>query len=248
MERNIKLTVAYDGTDYHGFQHQNRPDRPTIQSKLEEAIAVITKTDHRIHGSGRTDAGVHALGQVVSFKTDATIPTDRFVPALNSVLPKDIVVVKAEEVPMDFHARFSAKRKTYRYWLDTGPVPNVLIRRYAYFVSALPEMEKLVQAAQRLVGEHDFASFQASGSSVKTTVRHVYRLDVRPEGQNLVSIEAEANGFLYNMVRIIVGTLLEVGRGKLEPADIDNILQARDRTVAGPTAPPHGLCLLRVDY
>lgn len=247
-KRNIKLTVAYDGTDYYGFQHQNDPNLPTIQSCLEEAIALITKTPHRINGSGRTDAGVHALGQVVNFYTDATIPTDRFVPALNSVLPRDIVVVDAEEVPLEFHARFSAKRKTYRYWIDTGRVPHVLRRRYSHFVSTPLDLERIKEAAQRLVGEHDFASFQASGSSVKTTVRRIYRLDVTASDEGLITIEAEANGFLYNMVRIIVGTLLEVGRGKLQPEDIDTILAAKDRRAAGPTAPPQGLCLMRVEY
>ncbi len=248
MERNVKLTVAYDGTDYHGFQHQGRSDRPTIQSKLEEAIATITKSPHRIHGSGRTDAGVHALGQVVSFTTSATIPTERFVPALNSVLPQDIVVCQAEEVAVDFHARFSAKKKTYRYYLDVGPVPNVLTRRYAHFASGVLDLEKLALGAQSLVGEHDFASFQASGSSVKTTVRRLYRVDVGSLVDGLVTIEVEGNGFLYNMVRIIVGTLLQVGKGRLQPADVERILLAKDRGCAGPTAPAHGLCLLRVDY
>lgn len=247
-ERNVKLTVAYDGTDYYGFQDQNDPSLPTIQSRLEQAIAVVTKVSHRINGSGRTDAGVHALGQVVNFRTTASIPTDRFVPALNSVLPRDIVVTEAEEVPLDFHARFSAKRKTYRYWIETGKVPNVLRRRYSHFVSVPLNLDRLKQAAQRLVGEHDFASFQASGSNVKTTVRRIYRLDVTSNPDGLIEIEVEANGFLYNMVRIIVGTLIEVGRGKLAPEEIDDILAARDRNAAGPTAPPQGLCLLRVDY
>jgi tRNA pseudouridine38-40 synthase len=215
---------------------------------LEQAIAVVTKVSHRINGSGRTDAGVHALGQVVNFRTTASIPTDRFVPALNSVLPRDIVVTEAEEVPLDFHARFSAKRKTYRYWIETGKVPNVLRRRYSHFVSVPLNLDRLKQAAQRLVGEHDFASFQASGSNVKTTVRRIYRLDVTSNPDGLIEIEVEANGFLYNMVRIIVGTLIEVGRGKLAPEEIDDILAARDRNAAGPTAPPQGLCLLRVDY
>lgn len=247
-ERNVKLTVAYDGTNYYGFQDQSDPSLPTIQSRLEEAIALVTKTPHKINGAGRTDAGVHALGQVVNFRTSASIPTERFVPALNSVLPWDIVVVDAEEVPWDFHARYSAKRKTYRYWIDTGKVPHVLRRRYSYFVSTPLCLGRLREAAKRLVGEHDFASFQASGSSTKTTVRQIFRLDVSASDDGLITLEVEANGFLYNMVRIIVGTLIEVGRGKLSPSDMDAILAARDRKAAGPTAPPQGLCLVRVDY
>ena len=145
-------------------------------------------------------------------------------------------------------ARFSARKKTYRYCLDIGPVPNVLTRRYAHFVSRKLNLEKLALAAERLVGEHDFAAFQATGSSVKTTVRHLYRLDVSQQPNGLIAIEAEGNGFLYHMVRIIVGTLLEVGQGRLEVEDIDEILRRRDRSLAGPTAPAKGLCLVRVDY
>lgn len=247
QERNIRLLLEYDGTAYHGFQDQADPSLPTIQSTLEAAIAQICHEKVRIQAAGRTDAGVHALGQVVNFHTRASIPTDRFVPALNSVLPDDILVKRAEAVSPSFHARFDATAKTYRYTVDNRPLPSVFTRRYAYHVSQPLDVESMEKAAAYLVGTMDFASFQTSGSSARTSVRTVYSLEVEA-CEGIITFQVRANGFLYNMVRNIVGTLLEVGKGKLEAEAIPAIVAAADRKYAGPTAPAHGLCLVSVEY
>lgn len=244
--RNIKLVVEYDGTGYCGFQRQK--NLPTIQAELEIAIETITKTYSHVTASGRTDAGVHALGQVVNFRTHARIPVDKFVPALNSVLPKDIRVRSAEEVPWRFHARYDACWKTYAYSIDTRPVPSVFIRNFAYHLSVPLNLEEMKTAAESLVGVHDFSSFASSGGSVKTFTRNVRRLEITTRDDPILRILIEADGFLYNMARTIVGTLLEVGQGKIRATDVSRIRDARDRRLAGPRAPACGLCLIKVDY
>lgn len=242
--KNIKLTLSYDGTNYHGFQIQQ--NAVTIQAKLESALQTIFGEPIRITAAGRTDTGVHALGQVVNFQVDTRIPLERLPHAINANLPADIVVTAAEIVPRKFHARYSAQSKVYRYTIDCAQFARVLTRHYAYHVRYPLDVTAMQQAAATLEGKHDFCSFMASGSAVKTTARHLRHLDVAEQEQYLI-ITAEADGFLYNMVRIIVGTLLEVGRGKRAP-DLSAVITARDRTAAGWTAPAHGLVMLEVKY
>lgn len=248
MSRRIKLTLAYDGTNYNGWQVQARPQGvKTIQGILEEKLKLLTKEEIKVVAAGRTDAGVHALGQVVHFDTNSTIPTERFPQALLSVLPWDIVPLAAEEVDENFHARYSARWKTYRYTIDTGPMPHVFWRRFAYHCPHPLDRKAMARATEYLLGEHDFRSFCASGSSAKNFVRTIAACRWKEEGQ-LLMLEITGNGFLYNMVRIIMGTLLEIGKGKLKPEAMGEIIAARDRKAAGPTAPAHGLCLLKVEY
>lgn len=247
--RNIKLTIAYDGTNYHGFQEQRGTGLVTVQEVLEKCLSRLVGREVRVIGAGRTDAGVHARGQVVNFDACGwNIPTERIVLALNGMLPRDIAALKAEEVGPEFHARYSALAKIYRYTIYNSRIPSPFWRLYSHFVPRPLDVQAMARAAQRLVGTHDFASFQAAGSPVKHTVRTLFSADVCREGKELVHLTFRGDGFLYNMVRIMVGTLIEVGLGKRDPDDIPAILAARDRTRAGPTAPPEGLCLERVEY
>lgn len=243
--RNVKCTVAYDGTGFSGYQRQG--SLRTVQAELEAAAAVILKEDVRITASGRTDAGVHARGQVINFHTGCAIPAARLPYALNSVLPRDIACLGAEEAAADFHARIRAKRKTYCYRLYRAPFPSPFYRHYALHVPEILDMAAVQAAAEQLIGRHDFTSFRASGSAVKSNVRTVFAAGITVKGE-MADFRITADGFLYNMVRIIVGTLLEVGRGKLRPRDVAAIISARRREVAGPTAPPQGLYLERVEY
>ncbi len=244
-ERNIRLVVQYDGTEYAGFQIQ--PNRPTIQGALEEALRKVSQEEVRVIGSGRTDAGVHAMGQVVNFRTKASIPVEKVPIALNSVLPKDITVSAADEVPPEFHARYAATGKVYRYRILNREVPSPFLCRYTWHVRSWLSTQRMRRAGKALLGEHDFSSFCAAGDEAETHVRELRRCDIMRRGET-IDITLEANGFLYMMVRNIVGTLVEVGRGHLEPEGTTEILAARDRSQAGPTAPPQGLLLLRVDY
>ncbi|MCL5045925.1 MAG: tRNA pseudouridine(38-40) synthase TruA [Actinobacteria bacterium] len=243
--RNIRLLVQYDGTNYHGFQVQL--GHQTIQSKLEEALETVTGARPRVTGSGRTDAGVHALGQVVNFRTEGTIPTDRIPFALNAVLPPDIIVKEAAEVPPDFHARFSARSKVYRYTIYNDVFPTPFWRLYSYHWREPVNVAAMRQAAAHLIGRHDFAAFKATGSSAKTTVRTVLSFEITVDGP-LIHLTVEADGFLYNMVRIMAGTLLDVGVGKIRPSNLPHVIESRNRDAAGRTLPPHGLCLMRVNY
>lgn len=250
--RNIKLVLQYDGTGYAGFQIQ--PNGITVQQVLEEAIGSLTGGPVRLVGmAGRTDAGVHARGQVVNFRTASRIPLERWPMALNTKLPEDVVVVEAEAVPPDWHARFAASGKLYRYTIDNGPFPLPTERLYAYHWPGPLDLEAMAGAAAILTGRHDFAAFRSTGGAAKTSVRHLRRLDVAVQprtdgrGQRL-EIWAEADGFLYNMVRILAGTLLEVGNGRRTLADVEAALQTGQRTRAGRTLPPHGLCLEQVFY
>lgn len=240
-----KMTVAYDGTNYQGWQIQ--PDADTLQGRLERALSLMSKTEIPVTGAGRTDAGVHALAQVAHFRLPRGIPEAGMVRGLNTLLPGDIRVRDVREAEEGFHARFSACRKTYRYHLDPAPVALPFRCRFAIHHPYPLDREALEKAARTLVGEHDFAALRASSCSAKTTVRNVTTSHWFEEGGELV-YEVEASGFLHHMVRNIVGTLLEVGRGKMRPDVFRELIESRDRTRAGPTAPPKGLCLVRVDY
>lgn len=251
LTRTIKLTLRYDGTAYGGFAPQ--PNAVTISALLREAIRRATGEVPRLAVAGRTDAGVHARGQVVSFSTASRIPADRFPHALNAHLPHDVVAVAAEEVPPAFHARYDAVSKVYSYTIDNSPFPDPLLRRYAWFVPQPLDLGAMRAAAALLVGRHDFAAFRSTGGAAKTSVRTLHRLEVAevpgaPVVGRLLRIEAEADGFLYNMVRILAGTLVEVGLGRRSLDDVRAALATGDRTRAGRTAPPHGLCLEAVRY
>lgn len=243
--RNIRLTLAYDGTEFAGFQVQ--PGRRTVQGELAAALAKILGEDVKLAGAGRTDAGVHARAQVVSFTTGARIPTDRLPAALNSCLPADICVWKAEEVAAGFHARYSACRKVYRYLICQAPQASPFLRRYSWHLPRPLDVPGMRAAAAELTGRHDFSSFAAAGGAARSHVRTLERLVLAQE-EDLILVEAAADGFLYKMVRNLVGTLVEVGRGALTPPEVRRILEAGDRTRAGPTAPPQGLVLWQVHY
>jgi tRNA pseudouridine38-40 synthase len=241
----MRMVVQYDGTDYSGWQRQ--ANGPTVQQTLEEALAEMTGATPGVRGAGRTDAGVHALGQVAHFDTEANIPARGFRLGLNSILPRTIAVVSVEEAAPDFDSRFAAKRKLYRYQVWNAETRQPLLDRYAWHMIRPLDVARMREAAAVLVGRHDFASFRAADCERKTTVRNLYRVGILEEGP-LVSIEVEGDGFLKNMVRILAGTLLYVGHGKLDAHDVAHLLVAPDRTAAGPTAPAKGLTLVRVDY
>lgn len=242
---NVKILLEYEGTAYSGWQRQK--NAISIQEVLENAIKSITGEAVNVIGSGRTDAGVHALGQVANFKTQTKIPIEKLPYAINSKLPEDIVVKHAEIVPEDFHARFWAKAKIYTYTIYNDKFPSPLLRKYSYFFPKPLDVKAMEKAAQMLIGIHDFKAFMASGSQVKSTVRHIHRLEVLRSG-DVVKLVFEANGFLYNMVRIIAGTLLDVGTGKKDAAETLSIIKSKDRTQAGKTLAPQGLCLVKVIY
>jgi tRNA pseudouridine38-40 synthase len=247
--RSLKLTLAYDGTDFSGWQVQ--PGRRTVQGTLEQALRRITGQPVRVVASGRTDAGVHALGQVVSCAIDTRLDREQLLRALNANLPPDLRMLRVESVPDRFHAIGDAVRKRYRYVIQDGPIADLFRRRYCWFLPGRLDHQAMHRAAQPLVGRHDYASFQASGAERATTVRTVFELAVArtdPPGHDLVVVEIEADGFLYNMVRNIVGTLVDVGRGARAETWPAQVLAARDRRQAGRTAPARGLFLLRVDY
>ncbi|WP_442602749.1 tRNA pseudouridine(38-40) synthase TruA [Paenibacillus sp. KN14-4R] len=253
--RNLRFVVAYDGTKYSGFQTQ--PDALTIQDELEGAIMNLTGEKVKIIASGRTDAGVHAKGQVFNFMTISQIPVERWCLALNTRLPRDIVTRHAQEVPLEFHSRHAAKLKTYSYTIRTGRFPDVFSRQYQLHHPARLDAEAMREGLEHLRGEHDFTSFCSVRSTKQSHVRTLYdvRLEVLEEEYDLgynspsvIRIVMTGNGFLYNMVRIIVGTLLQIGTGKRSSGDMARILAAKDRSKAGPTAEAHGLMLLNVQY
>lgn len=246
--RNIKLTVAYDGTNYHGFQEQRGTGLSTVQESLENILSSLADCRVQVIGAGRTDAGVHARGQVVNFDAQNwPIPVERIPLAMNGHLPGDIVVSAAEEVADDFHARFSAVAKTYQYIVWNGRISSPFHRLYSYFLPVPLDVEAMSNASTHLLGRHDFKCFQAAGSTVKNTVRRLWQADVIGEG-SLVKFIFTGNGFLYNMVRIMVGTLVQVGLGKTKPEMVKEVLESRDRVKAGPTMPPQGLFLEQVKY
>ena len=243
--RNIKLTISYDGVNYSGWQ--NQPGKNTIQGKLQQALGDLTGTFIKINGASRTDAGVSSLGQVANFFIDSPIPTENFVNALNHRLPKDIVVIEAVEVAKDYDASSSAKSKLYRYTVFTGRKRNVLKTRNCWHRPAELDTEAMAEAAKMLLGNKDFKSFASTADKRKNSIRTVMQCEVKQE-DDWIYIDIEADRFLYNMVRNIVGTLVEVGRGNWNPEKINEILDAKDRTAAGPIAPAAGLCLMWIKY
>ncbi|RIX47857.1 tRNA pseudouridine(38-40) synthase TruA [Paenibacillus nanensis] len=243
--RNICMKVSYDGSGFNGFQSQ--PKGRTVQDEIEKAIKHLTGEPIVIIGSGRTDAGVHAMGQVFNFHTASTIPTERWAIALNTRLPKDIVIRDAWDVPDAFHSRRSAKRKTYRYSIDIGKFPDVFARAYRFHHPTKLNIEAMAEGLSYLIGTHDFTSYTSIHSTKPHHIRTVYEAYFEKEGQ-AVHMYITGNGFLYNMVRVIMGTLLWVGQGKLKPEDMKLILEGKSRSLAGPTAMPHGLTLVDVEY
>jgi len=248
--RNIKLTIEYEGTNYAGWQIQPRAQnakRKTIQETIEKTLRKILQEKIKIIGSGRTDAGVHALGQVANFKTNSGIALDKLQKAMNALLPDDIAVAKIEEAHPDFHSRFQAKSKFYRYTILNKKYPAVFLRSQAYFYPCPLDVNLMRNEAKCLLSEHDFSSFQARDKKEHNSIRKIKQINIK-NTRGLISIDIEASGFLYNMARNIVGTLIEIGRGRLPKGSMKNILLSRDRTKAGPTAPARGLCLIKVDY
>ena len=243
--RRIRLRVAYDGTNYSGWQIQ--PVAVTIEKVLDEAIYELTGENIHVIGASRTDAGVHAMGNVAVFDTNSTIPADRFSYALNRYLPDDVIIQKSDEVAADFHPRHCDTKKTYCYRILNTQLGIPQKRNYTWNVAGNIDIEKMKTAAQYLIGEHDFKSFCCVRTDAESTVRTVYSLDVNKE-EDEIHITISGNGFLYNMVRIIAGTLIQVGKGKYEPEYIRQMLGACDRTQAGQTAPPQGLTLMKIEY
>ncbi|MDA1478123.1 tRNA pseudouridine(38-40) synthase TruA [Bacillus changyiensis] len=243
----IKCTISYDGHLFFGYQVQ--PGKRTVQDELEKALKTLHKTQERIPvvASGRTDSGVHAIGQTIHFDSPLLIPEEKWPYALNALLPDDIVVNKAEVVDEQFHARFSVKKKEYRYLIDRSRHPDVFKRFYAYHVPYQLDFEKMKEASQYLVGTYDFTSFCTAKTEVQDKVRTVHELDWSETADGL-QMRIVGGGFLYNMVRIITGTILEVGTGAISPEAIEKIIQAKNRDAAGRTAPAHGLYLWNVIY
>lgn len=242
---HYKMTLAYDGTAYHGFQIQE--NALTIQHYLERALATLYGSNIRVEAAGRTDAGVHARGQVVNFCAPPNVPDLQLPPALNGLLPGDILVIGAEQVEEGFSARRDAQAKIYSYTIDRGPFPDVLRRRYAWHIDRPLDLQAMQKGAANLAGKHDFRAFQAAGSRVRTTVRTLFSIKLATEGQ-FINLRFAGDGFLYKMVRNITGTLVEVGLGRMSGQDITRILLAGNRKQAGATAPARGLCLEKVIY
>ena len=244
--RNIKLVIEYDGKDFNGWQKQ--PNKLNIQGEIERAIMDITKEDNiDLTASGRTDAGVHALGQVANFKTNSKMPVEKFPIALNTKLKKSIVIKSAEEVPERFHSRYNCKQKTYRYVINNSEHGSAIYRNLECHIPQKLNIDEMKNAVKFFEGEHDFKGFKASGTSSKNSVRKIFKTSITTEGDRIF-IELTGSGFLYNMVRIISGTLVDVGLGKIKSEDIPEIILSGDRTRAGKTLPPQGLYLVRVEY
>lgn len=245
--RNICLKIAYDGTTYHGFQRQPEFHGPTIQGTIEKVWLKLVEEDVSLTTAGRTDTGVHAAGQVVNFHTQARIPTDKIPKAFNSLLPRDIRILEAQEVAKEFNARFSARWKRYDYLIDNHAVANVFSRLYSHHEPVLLDWQKMQEAAGYLEGRHNFKAFSAVGGSSKTFERNLYVCRVKEEDKK-IKVTCIGDGFLYNMVRIIAGTLIYVGKDRIQPEEISTILTSQDRTLGGPTAPPQGLTMTYVHY
>ncbi len=244
--RNIKLTIEYDGKEFGGWQKQ--PNKLNIQGTIERAIEEITGEQIELNASGRTDSGVHSLGQVANFKTNSSIPIEKIPIAINTKLKKSIRIIKAEEVEERFHSRLSCKKKTYRYIINNNETASAIYRNLEYHIPQKLDIEKMKQAIKYFEGEHDFKAFKASGTSSKSSVRTIFKADIYQQKDNRLWIELTGNGFLYNMVRIIVGTLVDVGLGKIKPEEISRIISEGKRENAGKTVPPNGLYLLKVEY
>jgi tRNA pseudouridine38-40 synthase len=241
----VVLGIEYDGTDFYGWQMQK--DGRSVQSCLDEALSAVADTPIRVTGAGRTDTGVHATGQVAHFDTEVERPDRAWTLGVNTALPPDIVVRWVRRAPPDFHARYSARRRSYQFCIFNGPIRSALLRHRTWWVRRPLDADAMHAAAQALVGEHDFSAFRASQCQAHSAVRSLERLTVRRDGP-LIRIDVTANAFLHHMVRNIAGTLAMVGRGEAGPGWVESVLAGRDRRKAGMTAPPSGLCLTRVDY
>ena len=244
--RNIKLIIEYDGKEFNGWQKQ--PNKLNIQGEIEKAIERVTGETVDLTASGRTDSGVHAIGQVANFKTNSTIPVEKIPIALNANLKKAIVIKSAEEVDERFHSRLNCKKKTYRYIINNSKYGTAIYRNLETHIPMKLDISKMQEAVKYFEGEHDFKAFKASGTSNKSSVRIIYKAEVIEAENERIYIELTGNGFLYNMVRIISGTLVDVGLGKLEPKEIETIIHDKKRENAGKTLPPQGLYLVKVEY
>lgn len=244
--RNIRLTLEYDGKEFNGWQKQ--PNKLNIQGTIEKAIERITGEKIDLMASGRTDRGVHALGQVANFKTNSKLPIEKFPIAINSNMKSSIRIKDAEEVDERFHSRLSCKRKTYRYVINNSKYGSSIYRNLETHIPVKLNIDKMKEAVKYFEGEHDFKAFRASGTSSKSSVRTIYKAEIIERPDERIWIELTGNGFLYNMVRIISGTLVDVGLGKIEPEEIKNIIESKDRQKAGKTLAPQGLFLVNVEY
>ncbi|MFO7559218.1 MAG: tRNA pseudouridine(38-40) synthase TruA [Desulfobacterales bacterium] len=246
MEKNFLLTLEYDGSKYHGWQKQKN-DR-TIQEEVEDAISTMTKQKITLIGSGRTDAGVHALNQTANFHCRTNLLPQIFVKGLNSLLPEDIIVKKCVEADIGFNARYDATNKTYRYTIRNRALPAAIGRQYEWFIRRKLDLDAMKKACSHIEGKHDFKAFEGTGSPRSHTVRNVYKACFQETGEGCMLFQIQADGFLRYMVRNLVGTLVEVGHGRISSEAVREILLSKDRANAGATAPPHGLCLVSVDY
>ena len=245
--KKMLLTVAYDGTQYCGWQKQKDENIKTVQRALEDGLEQLFGKKIECVGASRTDRGVHALGQRVMIDVETTIPAEKIHLAAKSFLPEDIVIVKGEFVPDDFHVRYDVINKTYEYKILNAKVKNPLLRNFTQFVYEPLNLENMKIAADFFIGEHDFKAFCSAQTEVKSTVRQIFSTNVE-KNDDIITISVNGNGFLYNMVRIIAGTLIEVGRGKINPYDIPSIIEEKQRSKAGFTAEPQGLCLMCINY
>jgi tRNA pseudouridine38-40 synthase len=246
MQKNFKLTIEYDGTDYHGWQRQAN-DR-TIQGEIENALMTMTGNKITLIGAGRTDAGVHAFGQVANFLCRTALEPHVFQKGLNSLLPKDIVITRCTQVSVKFHARYDVKSKSYHYRILNRELPAAIFRRYAWHIRKRLNLDAMSGSLCYIIGTHDFKAFEGTGSPRANTVRSVMHADLEKRNDGYLVFKIQGNGFLRFMVRNIVGTLVDVGLGKIMPRDINRILVSKDRNLAGITAPAHGLFLMNVNY
>ncbi len=246
MPKNIRLNISYDGTRYYGWEHQPNTDM-TIQGKIEKVVSRMVDKETEVLGAGRTDAGVHAIGMVAHFRADTDLSESEIKHYINSYLPDDICIEKVAFAGERFHSRYNATGKTYRYTCYVGDEKPIFDRKYVYTLDKCPDIEKMKAAAVYLKGEHDFASFCSNPRMKKSTVRCVDRIDIEKTG-DYIRLTYHGTGFLQHMVRILTGTLLEVGFGKRKPEEMQTLLEKRDRRLAGETAPAQGLCLISVDY
>lgn len=244
--RNIKLIIEYDGKDFNGWQKQK--DKLNIQGTIEKAIEQITREEIELMASGRTDRGVHAIGQVANFKTNSKIPIEKFPIAINTNLKKSIIIKSAEEVDERFHSRLNCKKKTYRYVINNSEYGTAIYRNLETHIPKKLNIKKMQEAIKYFEGEHDFKAFRASGTSSKSSIRTIYKAEVMQMPDNKIWIQLTGNGFLYNMVRIIAGTIVDVGLEKILPEDIEKIIKSKNREEAGKTLPPQGLYLVSVKY
>ncbi|MFH1853720.1 MAG: tRNA pseudouridine(38-40) synthase TruA [Candidatus Omnitrophota bacterium] len=247
--RNIRLTIEYDGTRFLGWQAQSNTKKlKTVQGEIEKAASRLFGRKARLKGAGRTDSGVHAEAQAANFKIDSNLPLYNITKGLNSYLPSDIAIISAEDVPLDFHSRFDAREKLYRYTIVNRKVRSPLLMRYAAMCSYDLDIGAMKKAAGYLIGKKDFKSFKAADKKESNSIRHIKRLDIITKQSSIIEIYIQADGFLYNMVRNIAGTLIDVGRGRIRPEAVKDILKKRHRPAAGQTAPAKGLCLVKVFY